>query len=149
MPINFYDSVNPAAIPAGRVNACLYYDGDYAATPADAGRFAAVRWITVEADFVHCGIIDYEPGNPAYEIDGILRYYVEQRTKAGHRARVYADMDNYARAAVLLEGLEFEWWLATLNGNQLDQHYVPRLWAVQYQGGPKATYDTSVLYGEW
>lgn len=148
--MDFYDSVIPANIPAGS-HACLYHDGDFAAHPEDAAveRLAAVRWITVIGDYDNCGIADYEKGNPVFSVNDALRAWVEGRHRNGHRARVYCDRANLPEVDELLEGLKWELWAATLDGDVLFADWAPNLWAVQYGGGVTAAYDTSILYGEW
>jgi hypothetical protein len=146
--MDFYDSTQPAKIPAGS-HACLYFDGDYAATPADAKRFAATRWITVLGDYRNCGIADFEAGNEVFSKPGALRAFVEGRKSMNVRARVYCDLSNLPTVRSELGGLEYLVWLGTLNGNKLSADYTPGLWGVQYAGGPTAAYDTSILYGVW
>jgi hypothetical protein len=146
--MDFYDSVLPHLIP-GTDHACLYYDGDFAAVPEDADRFAAVRWITVLGDFQHAGIADYERGNLVFSQSGMLRSWVTSRTALGKRARVYCDRANLPAVQAELEDLDWLLWLATLDGDKLSAGYAPNLWAVQYAGGPTAAYDTSILYGTW
>jgi hypothetical protein len=146
--MDFYDSTQPELIPAGS-HACLYYDGDYAATAEQAKRFAATRWITVLGDYANCGIADYEAGNEVYAQPGALRAWVEGRHKMNVRARVYCDRANLAAVRSHLEGLEYLVWISTLDGDKLSASYTPGLWGVQYAGGVTASYDTSVLYGVW
>jgi hypothetical protein len=146
--MDFYDSTQPEEIPAGS-HACLYYDGDYAASPEQASRFAATRWITVLGDYRNCGIADFEAGNEVYSKPGALRAYVEGRKSMNVRARVYSDLSNLPTVRSELEGLEYLVWLSTLDGNKLSPGYTPGLWGVQFAGGPTAAYDTSVLYGVW
>ncbi len=145
--MDFYDSTQPELIPAG-THACLYGDGDFAATGFDTRRFAAVRWITVIGS-PGCGIADYEQGNPVFDNAGALRTYVEQRTRGGHRARIYSDLSNLPAVRDQLKGLDYLVWLSTLDGNKLSKNWTPGLWGVQFAGGPTADYDTSVLYGVW
>jgi hypothetical protein len=149
--MDFYDSTNPDAIPAGS-HACLYYDGDYKADIAAAKRFEAVRWITVlggAAAAAHTGVLDFEQGNAAFK-GNALREWAETRQAMGCRARVYTDLANLPAARKQVAGLgNVVWWLATLDGRKLDADYIAGLWGVQYAGGPRAAYDTSVLYGEW
>lgn len=145
--MDFYDSTQPQLIPAG-THACLYGDGEYAATGFDTRRFAAVRWITVDGS-PGCGIADYEQGNPVFDNAGALRTYVERRTGGGHRARVYSDLSNLPAVRDQLKGLDYLVWLSTLDGNKLSKDWTPGLWGVQFAGGPTADYDTSVLYGVW
>jgi hypothetical protein len=143
----FYDSTTPGHIPAG-ADACLYRDGKYAATKAEAARFGRVHWITITGD-PSCGIVDYEPGNPVYTEPGKLREYVEARHAAGHRARVYTDRYDLPKVRQLLIGLSYLVWVSTLDGNKLHADWATGLWAVQYAGGPHAPFDESVLYGTW
>ena len=67
--MDFYGPTQPDLIPEGSY-ACLYYDGDYAATAEQAKRFAAVRWITMLGDYANCGIADFELGNPVFSQPG-------------------------------------------------------------------------------
>lgn len=144
----FYDSTRPALIPAG-ASACLYVDGDYAATAEEAKRFDRVRWITVLGDFMNAGIADFEAGNEVYSKPGALRAWVQGRHAHDWRARVYCDRDNLPTVRSLLEGEEYLIWLATLDGEKLSVDYTEDLWAVQYEGGVSDDYDTSILYGVW
>jgi hypothetical protein len=149
--VDFYDSTRPGLIPEG-AHACLYYDGDYKATAEQAERFQAVRWITVEggaAAAAHTGAIDFELGNPAFT-GSRLRDWAEARKAMNCRARVYTDLANLSKAMAQVTGLgNVVFWLATLDGDKLHAGWMPRLWGVQYAGGPTADYDQSVLYGAW
>jgi hypothetical protein len=146
--MEFFDSTRPALIPEG-AHACLYHDGDYAASPAEAHRFAAVRWITVIGDYLNCGIADYEAGNKVYSQRGALRAFVQGRLDHHWRARVYCDRSNLQKVRFELAGLDYLVWLATLDGDKLSADYTTGLWGVQFTGGLSADYDTSVLYGTW
>ncbi len=146
--MDFYDSTQPDLIPAG-THACLYYDGEFAAPPEQARRFAAVRWITVLGNYADCGIADFEAGNAVFSEPGALRSFVEGRHKMGVRARVYCDRANLPTVRSELDGLTYLVWIGTLDGDKLSANYTPGLWGVQYAGGMTADYDTSVLYGVW
>jgi hypothetical protein len=146
--MDFYDSTQPDLIPAG-THACLYYDGEFAATPEQAKRFAAVRWITVLGNYADCGIADFEAGNAVFSEPGALRSFVEGRHKMGVRARVYCDRANLPTVRSELDGLTYLVWIGTLDGDKLSANYTPGLWGVQFAGGMTADYDTSVLYGVW
>jgi hypothetical protein len=146
--MDFYDSTQPDLIPAG-THACLYYDGEFAATPEQARRFAAVRWITVLGNYADCGIADFEAGNAVFSKPGALRSFVEGRHKMGVRARVYCDRANLPTVRSELDGLTYLVWIGTLDGDKLSANYTPGLWGVQFAGGMTADYDTSVLYGVW
>jgi hypothetical protein len=146
--MEFYDAVEPASIPM-HTAACLYYDGRYAAMPTEAGLFSQVRWITVLGDYQHCGIADYERGNPVFGAAGALEAWVSGRAAMGKRARVYCNRVTLPDVRARLAGLDWLLWIATLDGDQLARDWAPNLWAVQYAGGPTAAFDTSILYGEW
>src|SRR5262245_12057947 len=108
----FHDSVAPALIPAGGA-AALYFDGLYgAAGQAAAHRFALRRWITIGADYVHCGIVDFEPGNPCFETPALLTSYLWGRAQGRHPARIYCDLSNVGRAQQHIAGAPHLWWLA-------------------------------------
>lgn len=143
---DFHDSARVGLIPGG--DAALYFDGRFAATAEQAKRFGRVRWITVIGDYRHCGIIDYEPGEADYS-PGRLRAFVQGRKDMNRRARVYCDRSDFPGAQEAVKGLPVEWWISTLDGNKLSPHWTPGLWAVQYEGGMTAQFDTSVLYGQW
>lgn len=144
----FYDAIKYWLIPDA-ASAALYHDGIYACPKGEASRLGPVRWITIAADYHNCGIADFEPGNPVFDVSGMLREFVAGRLGMRKRARVYCDRNNMAAAAAELDGLPFEWWIATLDGDKLTPGFVAGLWAVQYAGGPNGNVDLSVLYGTW
>jgi hypothetical protein len=161
---DFYDSARWGLIPAG-ARALLYWDGRYKATPADAKRFSAVRWITIAggaSSAAHTGAIDFEQGNLAFE-GGQLRAWAAARRAMGCRARVYTDLSNLPAAHKQVSDLKnVVWWLSTLDGSpanaaemvtaarERDVDLTPsQIWAVQFKGGPSAPYDESVLLGTW
>jgi hypothetical protein len=145
---DFYDSTQPNLIPSGAKYVVAYYDGNYAWHDWEAKRFPHVRWITISDNWEECGIIDFEPGNPAYS-DALLERYVNGRTSRGKRARVYCDRNDLPRVQKVLGRYRYELWISTLDGDKLHREYVHNLWGVQYYGGPQAPYDVSILYGEW
>lgn len=144
----FYDAIKYWLIPDA-ARAALYRDGMYACPPGEATRLGPVRWITIAADYRNCGITDYEEGNPVFDVPGLLREFVAGRLGMRKRARVYCDRVNMSRAAAELDGLPFEWWIATLDGDKLGPGFAPNLWAVQFEGGPRGQVDKSALYGPW
>jgi hypothetical protein len=159
--MDFYDSTQPEKIPAGS-HALLYYDGDYMADLAAAKRFAAVRWITVLGNFVNCGAADFEPGNAVFSKAGALRKFVIGRQEMGCLARVYTDLSNAAAAHAQVGDLpNVRWWVAAYGPKMTAAQVVAAMkahgaavaeadvWGLQYEGGVKADYDTSVLYGTW
>lgn len=144
---DFHDSARWGLIPKA-APAALYYDGRYAAPASAASQFPRVRWITVTGDWQHAGIIDYEYGEPDYR-PVALRAWAEGRIQHNMRARVYCNRSTLPAAQAAVKGLPVEWWVSTLDGDKLSAGFVPGLWAVQYEGGMTAQFDTSVLYGEW
>ena len=160
----FYDSARPGLIPAG-AHACLYYDGEFTPTEAEVKRLGPVRWITVlggAGAAAHTGCIDFETGNEAYVGDQ-LRQWAVGRKAMNCRARVYCNFSDSAKAHAQVGDLpNVVWWLATLDGHQLTAGQVverlaefgvhvgeDKIWAQQYQGGPSAPFDESILLGAW
>jgi hypothetical protein len=145
----FYDSTDPEKIPAG-ARACLYADGDFASGRADLGEFAGVKWITVLGN-QWAQIADFEQGNGVFANGDALRVWAGGMAHQGVEPIVYCDLANLSTVRARLAGFgrPYLLWLATLDGNRLGADYTPGLWAVQYEGGETAPYDTSVLYGTW
>jgi hypothetical protein len=163
--VEFYDAVTPANIPAGAY-ACLYYDGLYKASPEQARRFKATRWITVEggaAAAAGAGCADFEAGNPVHDVSGRLTEWASERQAMKCRARVYCNRSDLPRALDAAGDLScVSFWIATLDNKQWSAPELvadilalgvtlaeDRLWAVQYAGGMTAKFDTSLLYGTW
>lgn len=174
--MDFYDAADWRNIPRGSA-AMLYRDGDYAApvtAPADLD-LTAWRWITVTGDYVNCGAIDWEPGNPCYTPMG-LASYVAGRKGLGKRGRVYCQRSLLSAALDALADSPtgnlatypgLLWWIPTLDGRRwtaidlardCSQNYnaalpVATLWACQFdqipQLGPAAVADVSELFGTW
>jgi hypothetical protein len=161
----FFDSARWGLIPAGS-DAALYWDGRYAPPPSALSRFGKVRRITVLGGApaaAHAGCADYELGNAIFEGDA-LREWALARKAMACKARVYSSRADLQRVINLVGDLpNVVHWVATLDGRawtapdllaDIDEanHVVipaPRLWAVQYAGGPMAQFDTSILYGAW
>lgn len=158
----FYDAANPSMIPQGATHAALYYDGIYgAAGKGAAWRFAHRRWITDNWDYVHCGIVDYEPGNPSFSNPHALPVFVDGRNSMKKPHRVYCDRANAASALKQLNDRETLWWIATLDGldwtpetlsENLRAHWnadIPadHIWGIQNMGD--GTYDRSNLELDW
>jgi hypothetical protein len=118
--IQFYDSANIAGIPDSATYAALYGDGRYKTTGTEVRRvkpnIVHERWITV-AGYDHCGIADYEPGNPIFYTPGGLRSWVARRHSLNMSTPVvYVDRANIAEAAAQIDGLARLWWIATGDG---------------------------------
>jgi hypothetical protein len=158
----FFDSTNPEMIPASARYAALYFDGRYGATGRqNAWRFAHRRWITDHNDYIHCGIVDFEPGNPSYGDVTALSIFTGGRAKMGKEHRVYCDRADAKLAIERLDGRETLWWIATLDGKQwtaeelaadLKDNWgadIPadHIWGNQNRGD--GVYDSSSLFLEW
>lgn len=140
----FYDSTRPLVIPTPSW-AALYYDGIYGpAGQAAASRFERVRWITIGADYPHAGVIDFEPGNPAYDDEDALPVYAEGRTwhmPTGRRSpfRVYTNRADAHMAWQRLDSIPISpkdpragtlaqaalWWIATADSQTSTPPQIP------------------------
>lgn len=146
---DFCDSTQPAKIPTGS-RVCLYADGDYASGTADLGRFAGIKWITVLGS-QWAQIADFERGNAVFGDGAALRAWAGGMCHQGVKPIVYCDLSNLPAVRSRLAGLGRPYlvWLSTLDGDKLNASYTTGLFGVQYEGGVKADYDVSVLYGAW
>lgn len=171
----FYDASDVRNLPSGK-DVTLYRDGDFAVNPTIARRFGRVRWFTVVGNYRDCGLIDWEPGNPAFTPAGLQRF-VFGRRQLGKRARVYVDRVD-ARPAMFALGWDgrtpvtdlpasghlvayAEWHIATLDSDPrtraelaaelANRWHAPipegKLWAQQYATDGRV--DTSHLFGTW
>jgi hypothetical protein len=160
----FYDAAEPANIPGG-AHACLYHDGLYAATPAQAKRFAAVRWITVLGGALAAkstGCFDWELHNANFPDPSLLVSWAQERKAMNCRARVYSDVSNL-KAAWDAVGHEpnVVWWIALYGRGPLTAAQlaaavawaapVPaaKMWAQQYEGDATGGVDRDVLLSNW
>lgn len=158
----FYDSTNPELIP-DRDYAALYYDGIYGQAGKDAAPlFPHKRWITIGWDYRHCGIVDFEPGNPVYSSATGLWEFVRGRLLDGHPSRVYCDRSDAAKALSLTQGMHTLWWIATGDGKdwtpdelskELHDNWnadIPAdvIWGNQNLWVPRK-YDRSNLFLDW
>jgi hypothetical protein len=145
-PIRFYDSASPKNIPTG-VYAAVYVNGRYAWPEADVDRMAKVIRISVGADpawAAHARCIDVETG--AATLEQAMAFVRERRNFGYDDATVYCDRSTLVALVEAFEHAKIRppyWWVATLDQTQ----DVAGAWAVQYQGGPHAPYDLSVLHG--
>lgn len=163
--IQFYDAVIPVHIP-GRDYAALYFDGTYGQVGQMAARlFGHCRWITVTGDFEHCGIADFEEGNPVFDTPELLAEYLKGRAALyngrGRRGRIYCDRANAAKALYYAGDAPREWWIATLDNRDWSASQLARdlaenwdakipateIWANQNVPGQR--YDTSNLLRSW
>lgn len=163
--VQFYDSVKPWLIPSADA-AALYYDGLYGTAGRGAAHlFRLVRWITVTGDALHCGIADYEVGNPVFSEAGILRGWAEYRISHNRRARVYVQRSLAARALAELgqaaRDPRCQFWIPTgdnrtwtaeqlaadLATNWAAPIPASQIWA--NQNVPGGTWDRSDLFGTW
>jgi hypothetical protein len=62
-PYQIYDSVTPSAIPVSSQAIALYADGNYAASPSQAGHRGLVLWIDTSGSDPNADVLDVEPGD--------------------------------------------------------------------------------------
>lgn len=160
----FYDSTRPELIPDTAEYAVLYGDGTYAVKDnTKVRRFKHRRWITVAGEGEHCGIADYEPGNPVYEIPGQLHAWAVKRLAyAGTPPIVYSDMSDLHGALTELGRVPRLYWIATRGHGDISIQELLALisadygidlpessiWGHQYED-VNGEYDTSRLFGRW
>ena len=148
-PTHFYDSASPHNIPSG-VYAAVCVNGDYAWQEHDIQRMSRVfRYIAVEHGgklsieewAPHARCVDIEPGC-VWPPERAVPFLVARHQHFGD-ATAYCDRGTLAEVQRIMRGIPVFHWVATLDGTQ----NVPGAWSVQYQGGPNAPYDVSVLHG--
>jgi hypothetical protein len=92
-PYLFYDSVTPAAIPAGQLVA-TYANGSYAASPSDVAGRGQVLWIDTNGADPQADALDVEPGDA---------------TPAGAAAWVQARLTADPKAVAIVYTMISEW----------------------------------------
>jgi hypothetical protein len=144
--IRFYDSANSVDVPTGAY-AAVYINGYYAWAEVEVARMAKVFRVSVRADptwAASARCIDVEQG--AASPNQAVAFVEERRRLGFDDATVYCDRSTWTTLITQFARAKVEaplWWIATLDGTG----YLPGAWAVQYQGGPHAPYDLSVLHG--
>jgi len=150
------DSVTVGNIPFTVDIAAVYINGIFAADPqVVARRFPADRHVTVWIDVngtmpQRAQVFDVEKGNG---IPANAPAWIDARRAVVHtslptiycgRATLPA-VEAACKAAGLLPARDYQLWISTLDGT----HYTgPGVVACQYQGGPTAKYDLSVVYDD-
>lgn len=141
-----YDSVDPTAIPADAQMVAGYVDGFYRWTDAGWNRFpnAIKIRIAVSAWTNDGDVLDVETGDatPAQ-----ARGWIRNRQAAGiFKPTVYCNRSTRPAVEAACSGLNFDLWIATLDGTQ----DIPGTVAVQYAGSSITTqnYDVSVVTDE-
>jgi hypothetical protein len=61
-PVAFFDSVEPAVLPAGQA-AAVYADGPFATTSASVAGHGSLLWIDVNGSDPNANVLDVEPGD--------------------------------------------------------------------------------------
>ncbi len=142
-----YDSTRPDLVPADAWGIMPYADGKFAWSKADVARFprARRRHITVFGDAEIADIADVERGDvrPQDAPD-----FIRERYRLFPRARptIYCNRSTLPAVQDACGGLVYYIWLATLDGSKLT--FITgggRLVAVQFEGGPHADFDVSVV----
>lgn len=147
-----YDATNPGNIPATAAGILPYADGQFRWSVPEVARFpkARRRYITVLGNAAVASIADVEKFDLT---PGAARGFVIGRRCLfpGTRPTIYCSRDTLPAVQESCHGLEFDVWLATLDGT------VPasitgagRLVGVQYEGGEDSPFDvTKVLVSDW
>jgi hypothetical protein len=140
-PYEFYDSVLPGAMPAGRPIA-TYADGPHAIAPSSvAGR--QVLWIDVLGTDYAADVLDIEPGTVGPDVAPV---WVEHRLATYPRevAILYTSLAEWPLVQDAVASLparmrtRIRWWIANPTGYP---HVVPGAQATQWYWG--STYDIS------
>ncbi len=140
-----YDAVSWENIPDNAEMVAGYIDGPASQWPAGAwARFphAVKVRITVNPADNEGDVLDVELGdaNPA-DAPGWIR----RRHAAGAPfVTIYCNRSTLPAVQAAAQGTEYSLWISTLDGTQ----QVPGAVAVQYQGGPHAPYDMSVVHDD-
>jgi hypothetical protein len=150
MSMDAYDSTQPWLIPLEAPAVLIYADGLYKWSEASVKRLAHCRYrhITVLGDPA-ANICDVETGDvrPA-QAPEFLRGW-RNLHPTGSPGTIYCNRSTLPAVQAACQGLEFNVWLATLDGSRPLSIAPPgRLVAVQYQGGAAAPYDLSVVWDE-
>lgn len=146
-----YDSARPDLIPKDAQVVFPYADGNYAWADQREELFPQARYrlITVFGNAAIASIADVEVGNPDLWPPDKARAFVIARHDSGHRATIYCNRGDLPGVQQACNGLDYDVWLATLDGSQPTSiEGGGRLVAVQYQGGEDAPYDVSVIWDE-
>jgi hypothetical protein len=141
-PYLIYDSVVPAAVPAGQ-DVATYADGPYAASPATVAGRGRVLWIDVNGTDLRADALDVEPGDatPA----GAAAWVAAKLTRYPHStAIIYSDRSWWPAIKADIGALpqrirsRVQYWIADPTGHP---HILPGSSATQWYWGPH--YDIS------
>jgi hypothetical protein len=145
MSRTMYDAVSWQNIPADAEMVAGYVDGPASQWPAEAwARFphAVTVRITVNPADNEGDVLDVENGDaePA-DAPG----WIKRRHAAGAKfVTIYCNRSTLPAVQAAAQGTEYSLWISTLDGTQ----QVAGAVAVQYQGGPHAPYDVSVVHDD-
>lgn len=143
MTRTMFDSVNPAAIPAGAQMVAGDINGDFAWPASAWKRFpnATTVRIDVIGDMpLHAGILDVERGDvtPAQ-----APKWIDARIAAGFVATVYCNRSTWPAVRAACKGLKVSYWIAEWTHVP---HMIAGAVAVQWTNG--AAFDTSAVYDD-
>jgi hypothetical protein len=150
MTLHAYDSAHPEHIPAAAAAILPYADGRYRWPLEQVARFpdARRRYITVAGNAAIASVADVEAGDLA---PGEAPAFIRARRILFPRTRptIYCNRSTLPLVQEACAGLDYNVWLATLDGDKPTAITGGgRLVAVQFEGGPDAGYDVSVVYDE-
>jgi hypothetical protein len=143
-----YDSVDPFAIPADAAIVAGYGDGRYQWTSEGWARFSGVQLSIVVSALDSGDVLDVEKGDatPAEARDWVLNYKRPVFTVP----TIYCNRTAMADVQRALDGLTYDLWIATLDGNT-DPLSWPGVGAVQHLGSNLSGghFDLSVCNDWW
>lgn len=137
-----YDSTRPELIPGTAPAVLPYCDGDYAWSRLPLFPKALYRYITVLGD-PDAAIADVETGDLATPAQWA---YERSRKHPGSALIVYCNRSSVARVQEAMKGYFWHLFLSTLDSSVPREYGGVPVWAVQYQGGPDADYDKSIVW---
>lgn len=141
-PYQFYDSVEPQAIPAGQIVA-TYVTGPFAVSQAQVAGRSKVFWIDTNGSDPKADALDTEPGDATPSIAASWAYR-KLKADPNSLACIYTALGEWPAVQAETSKLpawmqsHIRWWIANPTGVE---HLVPGSDATQWYWGP--TYDIS------
>jgi hypothetical protein len=153
--MDFYDSIDPSAIPRGS-NVAGYYDGEFAWTTTEVGNFPGhilLSTLSNQAQHAeHARALDVERFDAT--ILDVVPFLLARIRFGRSDGTIYCNRESQpsVRRVIALDsrlilGHNCRLWVATLDGT-LGLPDMTGVWAIQYKGGVTSRYDTSRLIGK-
>jgi hypothetical protein len=144
-PFLIFDSVTPAAIPAGHEIA-TYADGPFPVPPAEVAGRGPVLWIDINGTDPAASVLDVEPG--CATVSAAPGWIVRRLTAAPNAlAIIYTMRSEWPAAQAAVAGLparmrsQIRWWIADPTGYP---HVLPGSQATQWYWGPSYDISTAI-----